>query len=181
MLVAKVEVYLLKCQWVAWHHQATPYVAQQQRIRPCWLDVTFFQPQKKKQNFTCQGRDRDAKGEKEGEKAKVGFGVGNPSTLREWWWEWWWGELFAVAVLIQIRMEPLQCSSIMRAPLFLSLETCSTLTAATLETWCFLFFFFSSGRLDVARARDLLLLRWLLFQVHHANESGCALVAMENG
>ena len=94
----------------------------------------FFSAAKKNQNFTCQGRDRDAKGEKEGEKAKVGFGVGNPSTLREWWWEWWWGELFAVAVLIQIRMEPLQCSSIMRAPLFLSLETCSTLTAATLET-----------------------------------------------
>lgn len=35
----------------------------------------------KKVPFTCQGRDRDAKGEKEGEKAKVGFGVGNPSNL----------------------------------------------------------------------------------------------------
>ena len=34
------------------------------------------------------------------------------------------------------------------------------------------------GRLDIARARDLLLLRLLLFQVHHANESGRTLVAM---
>lgn len=169
MLVVKVEVYLLKCQWVAWHHQATPYVAQQQRIRPCWLDVTFFYPQKKKPSPV-----RDAtvmpRGRRREKRRRSGLGLATHQICYwyYWWWEWWWGELFAVAVLIQIRMEPLQCSSIMRAPLFLSLETCSTLTAATLETW----------RLDIARARDLLLHRLLLFQVHHANESGCTLVAM---
>ena len=135
----------------------------------------FFLPAKKT-TFTCQGRDRDAKGEKEGEKAKVGFGVGNPSNL-----------LLVLLVVGMVVGWTFCCSSVdsNQDGAFAVLVNYESTSFPLLGDMQYLdsshqgnMTVILVGRLGLARARDLLLLRLLLFQVHHANESGCTLVAM---